>query len=191
LTLPHSQEKFGVPLNIYIIGTMNTADRSIALMDIALRRRFEFVRIEPNFKVVRDILEEKEVSTEGIEIISKAFETINKKIEITLDKDHLIGHSFFMEIEKDSFINDLHNVWYKKIIPLILEYFYNDWQKIKFVLGEHKDGIKKGFVRNKGNEFTDISKDLDDDLIPHEIFYYPKDENFLEALKNTFGSSND
>ena len=125
--LPYSNDNFGVPNNLFIIGTMNTADRSIALMDIALRRRFEFVEMMPNSELLEGIF------VNGIDI-KKMFKTINKRIEYLLDRDHTIGHSFFMDLinqegsEKTKF-NKLCNIFSTNIIPLLQEYFYEDWEK--------------------------------------------------------------
>lgn len=123
VTLPYSKESFGVPANLYIIGTMNTSDRSIASLDVALRRRFSFVAMRPENSLVKDI--------DGIRLNS-IFSKINKKIELLLDEDHMIGHSFFMKCKS---INDVRMVWFNEIIPLINEYFYGDWEKINLILG--------------------------------------------------------
>lgn len=123
VTLPYSKKPFGVPANLYIIGTMNTSDRSIASLDIALRRRFSFVAMRPENDLVRDI--------GGIKLNS-IFRKINKKIELLLDEDHMIGHSFFMKCKS---VNDVRNAWFNEIIPLVNEYFYGDWEKINLILG--------------------------------------------------------
>lgn len=134
--LPYSQDEFGVPQNLFVVWTMNTADRSIALIDIALRRRFTFKEIEPdssllNFKVW------------NIDI-QKMFETINQRIEFLYDRDHKLGHSFFMPLKKNNSLNYLNEIFYNNIIPLLQEYFYEDREKIQIVLGDHtKQGNKK------------------------------------------------
>ncbi len=124
VVLPYSQEEFGVPNNLYIIGTMNTADRSIALMDIALRRRFHFQEIAPK----SELLEGKDI--EGIDL-KQLFETINQRITLLYDKDHQIGHAYFLNIKTKK---ELDMVFQQKIIPLLQEYFYEDWEKIQIVL---------------------------------------------------------
>jgi len=173
LTLPNSpDEDFGIPQNLYIIGTMNTADRSIALLDIALRRRFDFIAKYPNANVIGKDGCRTEV--EGIDL--KLFlNNINEKIELLLDKDHTIGHSYLMGIENyEDFLSKFRN----KILPLLQEYFYNDFEKIAQVLRQNIDD----------DEWTDIDtqiilKKLVDDLPKYSINEkYPK-EAFLRICK--------
>jgi 5-methylcytosine-specific restriction protein B len=133
VTLPYSKEKFGVPSNLYIIGTMNTADRSVEALDAALRRRFSFTEMMPKPKLIT-----KEI--DGISL-SNVLETINKRIEILLDKDHQIGHSYFMMVETEE---ELKSAFKNKIIPLLQEYFFGDYGKIGLVLGS-------GFVTGEKN----------------------------------------
>ncbi|MDN5127522.1 AAA family ATPase [Aliarcobacter butzleri] len=138
IELPYSKEKFGVPSNLYIIGTMNTADRSIALMDTALRRRFHFEEMMPKLDAV------KPITVENIEIY-KLLDSINKRIEYLYDRDHTIGHAYFMGLEnlnEDKKKTELDNIFRNKIIPLLQEYFYDDWEKIRMVLGD-------GFIKKE------------------------------------------
>ena len=121
--LPYSGKEFSVPNNVYIIGTMNTADRSVEALDTALRRRFSFVEMQPNPEILSEV--------ENMDL-SKLLETINQRIEVLIDKDHQIGHSYFIGIQN---IDDLRRTFKDKIIPLLEEYFYGDFGKIGLVLG--------------------------------------------------------
>ena len=185
--LPYSKESdFGVPQNIFILGTMNTADRSIALMDVALRRRFSFKRVLPDSKVIRDLLVERGLNEEFVEIIEKTFNVLNKRIMVLLDEDHMLGHSYFLNISKENSEYDLYAVWYDKIVPLIQEYFYNDWDKIRLLLGEYDSAKKKGFVKALESEYKGIFGDEYSDDYPFELVKYNSPDNFSQVLKNTF-----
>jgi len=124
VTLPYSGDLFGVPHNLYILGTMNTADRSIALLDIALRRRFAFMELPPEPSVVKPV--------EGIDLAA-LLTRINDRIAGLLDRDHMIGHSYLMKADS---LDKLHFAWYHKVIPLLQEYFYNDGERLQAVLGD-------------------------------------------------------
>ncbi len=123
--LPYSKREFGVPKNVDIIGTMNTADRSVEALDTALRRRFSFIEMQPNPNVLLDS-EYQNVD------LKQLLETINQRIEVLIDKDHQIGHSYFIGIQN---LEDLKQTFKDKIIPLLEEYFYGDFGKIGLVLG--------------------------------------------------------
>ncbi len=127
VTLPYSREDFGVPPNLYLIGTMNTADRSIAFLDIALRRRFSFVEMLPNTDLVDEIVPEMTGVRTGA-----VLEALNRRIEFLLDRDHTIGHAYFLSVRS---LDDLKHVFCDRVIPLLSEYFYSDWEKIALVLG--------------------------------------------------------
>ena len=161
--LPYSGEKFTVPDNVYIIGTMNTADRSIALLDTALRRRFTFIEKMPDPKVIRDIVihsNSKQVDVQRL--LSK----INRRIEILFDREHTIGHAFFVGLQdgNDGFKN-LEIIFKEKIFSLLQEYFHADYRLIMMVLGipvDNTDATK--FISVSEINDTDIEFDTDDKL---------------------------
>jgi len=131
-SLPYSGQKFGVPENVYIIGTMNTADRSIARIDAALRRRFSFVEMLPESETLRNIF------VDGIDI-AEMLDTLNKRITVLLDREHTIGHSYFLQpLKADPSIENLATIFENEIIPLLQEYFYDDYEKIQLVLGDNQ-----------------------------------------------------
>lgn len=136
LKLSNSKELFGVPNNLYIIGTMNTADRSIAQIDTALRRRFKFIDMMPQHK----LLNNSKIEDTNINI-QKILEAINEKIEYIYDREHTIGHSYFMPLLEEPTKQKLDEIFRVNIIPLLAEYFYGDWEDIRFVL--NNDFIKE------------------------------------------------
>jgi 5-methylcytosine-specific restriction protein B len=143
-TLPYSGKSFGIPSNVYLIGTMNSADRSIALLDIALRRRFQFIEVMPD----SDLLEG--VSVEGLDIAA-IMDSINFRIEALYDRDHTIGHSFFLPLKDEPTIEKLAHIFEQNILPLIQEYFFDDYEKIRMVLGDDKkeDEINQFIMKNR------------------------------------------
>ena len=183
--LPYSKTKFKIPSNVYIIGTMNSTDRSIALIDYALRRRFQFEKIYPDPDIIRDELMNNGVDPLFVGDVVKIFVVLNQRVEALLDKDHTIGHSFFLKIKNE---RDLYKVWYNQIIPLVEEYFYNDWEKLKFLLGEYKGtDYGKGFIRKSIISKTKLFETYYDDFDLYEIEEYEgKEDNFLKILKDTF-----
>lgn len=210
LTLPYSGESFGVPSNLYIIGTMNTADRSIALLDTALRRRFTFEEMMPDSKVLKEIWVVKDKKGERDEnkhldkkhwlqindneikgneyynngketsFLANILESMNNRIEFLLDREHTIGHSFFLEkaeffkndknddkIEwRELDFDDLRAVFAHKIIPLLQEYFYDDYAKIKAVLNDN------GMIEEKKADKKLLGVALDKDLVDSEKVVY-------------------
>ena len=178
IRLTYSKKEFGVPKNLYILGTMNTADRSIALLDMALRRRFNFIEMPPKYNLLKSISTEtidteskdiKNTKTHNIDL-KKLLKAINTRIEFLLDKDHLIGHSYFVKVET---FDDLKEVFRNSIIPLLQEYFYDDFEKIKFVLN-----IKDGEDDKDNNSIIKKEK-IESEYIPETL---PK--NFPKSLKN-------
>lgn len=162
VTLPYSKEQFGVPSNVFIIGTMNTADRSVEALDVALRRRFCFEEMPPRYD-----LEQLEYEYGGFKV-SQILKTINFRIEKLLDKDHRIGHSFFILNGERQVENKLITSFYKNIIPLLQEYFYGDYGKIGLVLGD-------GFVRLREVEveeyaFAHFNHESADDFVERPIY---------------------
>ena len=133
--LPYSQVEFSVPSNVYIIGTMNTADRSISLMDTALRRRFRFHEKMPDVGILRDVHAD---DVDGIDV-AEMLKKMNERISYLYDREHTIGHAFFTELKDPDLRNveTLGNIFKKSIIPLLQEYFYEDYHKIQLVLGDN------------------------------------------------------
>ncbi len=148
LTLPYSNKPFSVPDNLYIIGTMNTADRSLAMMDTALRRRFDFVEMMPNPSLLHGAV------VKGIHL-ETLLKTLNERIEILYDREHTLGHAFFMPVkalldentEEEEAFAKLVSVFQNKVIPLLQEYFFEDWHKIRLVLGDNQRGERFQFIR--------------------------------------------
>ncbi|HED0496408.1 TPA: AAA family ATPase [Campylobacter jejuni] len=149
--LPYSKKEFGVPKNVYIIGTMNTADRSITSLDTALRRRFEFIEMMPDVSKLS-------MDCEGINL-QELLKAINTRIEYLLDREKTIGHAFFIGVEN---LNDLKSIFQNKIIPLLQEYFYNDYALINAVLNDN--GM---------------------------IFEDKKDDKYLQKIKNLYNVDNE
>lgn len=124
VTLPYSGKRFGIPPNLLILAAMNTADRSIALLDIALRRRFTFLEVMPEPELLDEV--------DGVDL-AQLLSLLNGRIVATLDRNHQIGHSYFTNVRT---LDDLHFIWYQRIIPLLQEYFYEDSERLQAVLGE-------------------------------------------------------
>ena len=176
VVLPYSGDNFSVPNNVYIIGTMNTADRSVEALDTALRRRFSFVEIQPDPKILSD---EKYVKYNDVDL-SKLLETINKRIEVLIDKDHQIGHSYFIGIED---LGGLQRTFKDKIIPLLEEYFYGDFGKIGLVLGE------KFIEQTKYEEKVFAKFPYEKDFLEDKKIYHftPSESWEEETFKSIYG----
>ena len=177
--LPYSKKTFSVPSNLFIIGTMNTADRSVEALDSALRRRFSFVEMMPD----KSVIEPKEV--EGVDLQSVLLR-INERLEVLLSKEHTIGHTYFIGL-KD--VADLKHVFNNKIIPLLKEYFYGDFGKISMVIGT--DFVKQ--IKNEGNKslFMPGYTDMIDEYAEIKPWVFTdikgmSDDEFTEAVKNIY-----
>lgn len=191
--LPYSGLPFSVPSNVYIIGTMNTADRSIALLDTALRRRFSFVEMMPDTEVLKDIkievpkmpdaVDKKEgnASTAGektgnaagnegkiIIDVQKLLEIINQRIEVLYDREHTIGHAYFCGLKENATLDGLKNIFKKSVLPLLQEYFFDDYEKIAMVLGDNQKRNRnyKFIVEDNGKDIhTLFGKELETDML--------------------------
>ncbi|REE02227.1 McrB family protein [Marinoscillum furvescens] len=164
VTLPYSKDSFSVPANVYIIGTMNTADRSVEALDTALRRRFAFEEVAPKPQLLRS----KEFEGLNLDIdLPLILKTINERIELLIDKDHMIGHSYFFSlIGSDDCEAELQSIFYDKIIPLLEVYFYGDFGKIGLVLGE-------AFVEKKAGQKVRFAQfDMEDKSMLQEKSIY-------------------
>lgn len=180
--LPYSKESFSVPKNLYIVGTMNTADRSVEALDTALRRRFSFIEMTPNPELIASEGSLNEVGgiLGDIDLVLM-LKTINGRIEKLIDKDHRIGHSYFLNITSK---NDLEKVFKDKVIPLLEEYFFGDIGKISLVLGN-------SFIKKKPSSdikfasSNDYDAILAEDLLDHSIFELQPSSNWdFEAIYN-------
>ena len=156
VSLPYSKEDFAVPANLMIVGTMNTADRSIQLLDSALRRRFRFEELLPDYEKIEN------ATAKGI------LQKINARIRCLLDKDHQIGHSYFIEAKNDL---DIFNALKDSVIPLLEEYFYNDAQKIRQILNENDNTDNAFYIKDEEAENASrlIQNDYDDDKAFYQL----------------------
>lgn len=150
--LPYSKERFSVPANLHIIGTMNTTDRSLAGLDIALRRRFEFVEMPPR----PDLLDG--VTVEGVDI-GQLLRVMNARIEVLLDRDHCLGHAYFMSLRSTPELSALARIFRNSILPLLQEYFFEDWQRIAWVLNDHRKPQPLCFLRQPASRLTELFGD--------------------------------
>lgn len=158
--LPYSKNDFAVPANLYVIGTMNTADRSLSQIDIALRRRFKFEEMLPEPELLAEI-EIEEVN------VGKLLQIMNERIEILLGRDYVIGHSYFMPLAKTASLEKLAEVFKQEIIPLLQEYFFEDWEKIRLVLNDHQKKSQHQLITRgtSGNSLSVLFGDKDHELI--------------------------
>ncbi|QXP21469.1 AAA family ATPase [Shewanella algae] len=137
--LPYSKKPFKVPGNVYLIGTMNTADRSLAGLDIALRRRFTFKEMPPKPELFKELI------IEGINI-QMLLEVMNQRIAVLLDRDHCLGHAYFMPLFDTPTLEKLADIFKQNIIPLLQEYFFEDWERIRWVLNDQNKAKEDAFI---------------------------------------------
>ena len=184
--LPYSKDSFGVPPNLYIIGTMNTADRSVEALDTALRRRFSFLEIPPCPEVIRTEGKAEDGKIKNIDLVA-LLEIINKRTEVLLDKDHMIGHSYFMQITD---LKELKATFQNKIIPLLQEYFYGDYGKIGLVIGS------EFFLSEESRTENDFFAPFEDydfsPLLEKKVYHLinvinMEDEDFIHAINSLLG----
>lgn len=167
VTLPYSKEVFAVPRNLYLIGTMNTTDKSLAQLDLALRRRFDFVEMMPDTELLADV----KVFGENV---AQMLEIINMRIQALLDREHVIGHAYFMPLlgknDADERNALAQQIFKNKIIPLLQEYFFDDWESIMRVLGNQSQ-----MLITKNDSFEDLSNkaiyQLNIDALGEQMFY--------------------
>ena len=164
--LPYSKKLFGVPDNVYLIGTMNTADRSIATIDTALRRRFQFKEMPPDPNFLEGVFIE-DIS------IKELLVRMNLKISALYDREHTVGHAYFTKLKENPTIETLASIFENNIIPLLQEYFYEDYEKIRLVLGDNnKQSEEEQFLTAKAMDYATLFGNTNfgmDDTFRYEI----------------------
>ncbi len=194
VTLPYSGKTFTVPANVDVIGTMNTADRSLALMDMALRRRFEFIEKMPQPDILKGLI----IHQEEVDIdIQQLLNILNKRIEVLYDREHTLGHAYFtglMQLDATQQFKALGDIFKNKILPLLQEYFFEDWQKIRWVLGDNqKTNLQLQFVQEFRQEEDLVELfGRDHELNPYtaHVRYQVNNESFnkVEAYIGVYAS---
>ena len=177
VTLPYIDKEgqpvsFSVPQNVYIIGTMNTADRSIAAMDTALRRRFQFEEMMPKAELLEGIQIIDQSGNDTKINVQSILETINRRIEALYDREHTIGHAYFMPLRESGTLEKLADIFKTKIIPLLQEYFYDDYEKIRLVLGDNQKKDDRQFVSKKEVNNTQLFGEGVDELLSDNRYTY-------------------
>jgi len=169
LTLAYSGEKFSVPANVDIFGTMNTADRSLALLDTALRRRFDFVPLLPDTRAEKDADDPHSAPLAGLVVtttngaidVRRMLERINERIEVLYDRDHCIGHAYLTALtdvnDGESRFEKLADIFRNRIVPLLEEYFFEDWREIRLVLGDNQKPEAAQFITESDAHEQDLS----------------------------------
>lgn len=149
VVLPYSKKPFSVPQNVHLIGTMNTADRSLTALDVALRRRFVFKAMPPRPDLLYGVV------VEGIPI-ERLLVVLNQRIEALLDRDHCLGHAYFMPLRQTPTLKKLAEIFSNQVLPLLQEYFFDDWQRIQWVLNDHRKPEPFQFVSARGVDVDEL-----------------------------------
>lgn len=150
--LPYSKKKFSVPRNVHLIGTMNTADRSLAGLDVALRRRFEFVEMLPDIEALAGVV------VAGVPV-DALLSTMNRRIEVLLGRDYMLGHAYFMGLKGAPSLLALAALFRRQVLPLLQEYFFEDWQKIAWVLNDHRKPAQLRFLQQASTGMAELLGD--------------------------------
>lgn len=153
VVLPYSKQRFSVPSNLHLIGTMNTTDRSLAGLDMALRRRFVFQEMPPRPELLDDVV------VQGLNI-GQLLRVMNQRIEVLLDRDHCLGHAYFMPLKDDGSLERLEAIFRSQILPLLQEYFFEDWQRIQWVFNDHRKLSVDRFVVPDEQDLTALFGDI-------------------------------
>lgn len=162
---------------------MNTADRSIARLDTALRRRFYFVEMMPKPEILQEMVTET-----GIIELSEMLDMINRRIEVLYDREHMIGHAYFMLLSAHSSLDKLGHVFRNTIIPLLQEYFFEDYEKIRLVLGDNNKSKEDQFIHVKQRDLNGLFGNLDGFDLDEEVSYEINEEAFtrIEAYRKIY-----
>lgn len=146
VVLPYSKDRFSVPNNVYLVGTMNTADRSLTGLDVALRRRFVFREMPPRPELL------EAVTVPGVDdvTVGQMLRKMNERIEVLLDRDHQLGHAYFIPLRDDPSLERIESIFRNQVLPLLQEYFFDDWQRIQWVLNDHRKLKEHQFVQSTG-----------------------------------------
>ena len=172
--LPQLKVKFSIPQNVFVLGTMNTADKSLAALDTALRRRFEFVEMMPN----PDVLHGRRINDIDL---TRLLHTINNRVELLYDREHMLGHAYLISVKT---MDQLAECFIKKIIPLLQEYFFDDYEKMCWVLGDARNPRSCPFIRIRKRNSFQSEFDLPDvfDIVDdYQVFMNP--ENYIQIYK--------
>ena len=188
VTLPYSGETFGVPSNLDIYGTMNSADRSIALLDTALRRRFKFCELMPNANLIKGSDNNGNIEDEQKKKIDlrRLLGVMNERIEYLLDRNYTLGHSYFLDVSKFA---DLQEVLREQIIPLLQEHFYDDWKKIQWVFGDDESrsgSLGQPIIESKEKEAESVLPSSATDSVETTKLFFQVNQITADAIRNIY-----